>query len=65
MAERERTNVAHALNRLTDSVFVAALSSRERSSMSELVADFFCGDQETEMSSSEEEEESGNCYNRG
>ena len=62
MAEKERMSVAHALNSLTDLVLVAALSSHDPSSMSELVADFFCGDQEMEMSSSEEGEEPGNCY---
>ena len=53
MAERERTIVARALYRLNDLVFVAALSPRDRSSISEPVADF-CGNQETEMSSKEE-----------
>ena len=50
MAERERTIVARALYRLNDPVFVAALSPRIRSSISD-----FCGDQEMEMSSKEEE----------
>ena len=48
MAERERTIVTRALYRLNDPVFVAALSPRDRSSISH-----FCGDQETEMSSRE------------
>ena len=62
MAERERTIVIRALYRLNDQVFVAALSPRDRSSISEPVVDF-CGDQETEMSSKEEEEGSGNNHN--
>ena len=62
MAERERTIVTHALYRLNDPVFVAALSPRDRSSISQPVA-HFCRDQETEMSSTEEEEGSGNHHN--
>ena len=62
MAERERTNVTHALCRLNDPVFVAALSPRDRSSISQPVA-HFCGDQETEISSKEEEEGSVNHHN--
>ena len=62
MAERERTIVTRALYRLNDPVFVAALSPRDRSSISQPVA-HFCGDQETEMSSKEEEEGSGNHHN--
>ena len=62
MAERERTIVTHALYRLNDPVFVAALSPRDRSSISQPVA-HFCEDQETEMSSKEEEEGSGNHLN--
>ena len=54
--------VARAPYRLNDHVFVAALSPRDRSSISEPVADF-CGDQETEMSSNEEEEGSDNHHN--
>ena len=61
MAERERTNVARALYRLNDPVFVAALSSHDCSSISEPVADF-CGDQKMKMNS-KEEEEGGNHYN--
>ena len=62
MAERERTIVTHALYGLNDPVFVAVLSPRDRSSTSQPVA-YFCGDQETEMSSKEEAEESGNHHN--
>ena len=61
-AKRERTIVARALYGLNDPVFVAALSPRDRSSTSQPVA-YFCGDQETEMSSKEEEEGSGNHHN--
>ena len=62
MAERERTIVTRALYRLNDPVFVAALSPRDRSSISQPVA-HFCGDHETEMSSKEEEEGSGINHN--
>ena len=48
MAERERTIVTRVLYRLNDLVFVAALSPRDRSSISQLVV-HFCGDQETEI----------------
>ena len=34
--------VALALNRLSDKVFMDALSDRDRGSMAELVAEFFC-----------------------
>ena len=34
--------VAKALNRHNDSEFMAALSKRDRTAMSELVEDFFC-----------------------
>ena len=62
MAERERTILARALYRLNDPVFVTALSPRDRSSISQPVA-HFCRDQETEMSSKEEEEGCGNQHN--
>ena len=62
MAERERTIVILALYRLNDPVFVVALSPRDRLSISQPVANF-CEDQETEMSSEEEEEGSGNHHN--
>ena len=62
MAERERTIAIHALYKLNDQVFVAALSPRDRLLISQPVA-HFCGDQETEMSSKEEEEGSGDHHN--
>ena len=34
--------VAKALNRYSDSAFMAALSEHDRAAMSELVEDFFC-----------------------
>ena len=64
MAERKRTIVTHALYSLNDPVFVAALSPSNISS-NNIAAGIphFCGDQETEMSSKEEEEGSGNHHN--
>ena len=53
----EKASVASLLNKLADPVFVAALSSRDKVSMSELVEDYFCGDPETDISDIEEEEE--------
>ena len=47
MAQKER--VASAINRLTDRVFVEALSSRDQDTMADLVADFFCGDPDTDV----------------
>ena len=60
--ERERTIVTRALHRLNDPMFVAALSPRDCSSISQPVA-HFCGDQEREMGSKEEEEGSGKHHN--
>ena len=57
MAQKSR--VATTPNKLADPVFMAALSSRDQTSMSDLVADFFCGDPDTDMSDIEEEEEPG------
>ena len=42
--------VAKALNRYSDSEFMAALSERDRASMSELVEDFFCSGLDEEES---------------
>ena len=61
MAGRERTNVAHALNRLTDPVFVAALSSRDRSS--NVGAGSGLLRRPGNGCELQREEESGNCYN--
>ena len=52
MAQKER--VASALNRLTDRVFIEALSFRDQDAMADLVANFFCGD--TDVSDDSEEE---------
>ena len=57
MAQKER--VASALNRLTDRVFVEALSFRDQDAMADLVADFFCGDPDTDVSDDNEEEAGG------
>ena len=46
MAERSR--VASTLNKLTDRAFITALRPRDQASMSDLIADFFCGDIEEE-----------------
>ena len=52
--------VASALNRITDRVFVDALSFSDRAAMSELVADFFCDDEGIDdCNKSEEEAELG------
>ena len=51
--------VASALNRITDRVFVDALSSSDRAAMSELVADFFCDESIDDGNESEEEVELG------
>ena len=51
--------VASALNRITDRVFVDALSSSDRAAMSELVADFFCDEIIDDGNESEEEAELG------
>ena len=51
--------VASALNRITDRVFVDALSSSDRAAMSELVADFFCDERIDDGNESEEEAELG------
>ena len=51
--------VASALNRITDRVFVDALSSSDRAAMSELVADFFCDESIDDGNESEEEAELG------
>ena len=48
--------VASMLNRLTDRAFMDALSTRDQQSMSDLIAEFFCADPETE---DEEEEDLG------
>ena len=48
--------VASALNRITDCVFVDALSSSDRAAMSELVADFFCDDESIDDGNESEEE---------
>ena len=58
---RNSERVASALNRLTDRVFVDALSAGDQSAMSDLVADFF-GDPDTDISDSEEKEEPGNWH---
>lgn len=52
----EKASVASMLNKLADPAFLAVLSSRDKSSMSELVADYFCTDTDTEMTDSEDEE---------
>ena len=49
----DKASVASLLNKLADPAFLAALSSRDKASMSELSADYY-GD--PEMSDSEEEE---------
>ena len=54
MAQKER--VSSALNRLTDRMFVEALSSRDQDAMADLVADFFCGDPDVSDDSEEETE---------
>ena len=54
MAQKER--VASALNRLTDKVFVEALSFRDQDAMADIVADVFCGDPDTDVSDDSEEE---------
>ena len=59
MADR----VAKALNRLTDTVFLDTLSSRDRESMSHFVADYFCGEPETDVDSDSGEEELGTSTN--
>ena len=52
--------VASALNRITDRVFVDALSSSDRVATSEQVADFFCEDERiVDGNESEEEAELG------
>ena len=48
--------VASPLNRITDRVFVDALSSSDRVAMSEQVADFFCEDEGIEDGNEREEE---------
>ena len=54
--------VASTLNRFTDRVFIDTLSARDQTSMSDLIADFFCGaDTDTDTNDSEEEEEPGKC----
>ena len=53
----EKSIVATTLNKITDPAFMAALSSRDQMAMSDLVADFFCGDPDTDMSDVEDEEE--------
>ena len=53
--------VAYALNRLADRAFLDVLSSRDKSSMADLIADFFAGNTLTDADS-EEEEEPGNSY---
>ena len=53
---RKADLVASALNRITDRVFVDALSSSDRAAMSELAADFFC-DVESIDNGNESEEE--------
>ena len=57
MAERSRA--ASTLNKLTDRAFVTALSPRDQASMCGLIADFFCGHLDTDVSDFEEEEELG------
>ena len=57
---RKADLVASALNRITDRVFVDALSSSNRAAMSELVADFFCDDESiVDGNESEKEAELG------
>ena len=51
--------VAYALNRLADREFLDVLSQRDKSSMADLIADFFAEDTLTDANS-EEEEELGN-----
>ena len=48
--------VASPLNRITERVFVDALSSSDRVAMSELVADFFCEDESIDDDNESEEE---------
>ena len=48
--------VASAPNRITDRVFVDALSSSDRVAMSEQVADFFCEDESLDDGNESEEE---------
>ena len=57
MAAKEK--VASALNRLADRAFLDVLSLRDKSSMVDLIADFFAEDAQTDADS-EEEEEPGN-----
>ena len=53
---QDTQQVTSALIQLTDRAFVDALSSRDQQAMSEFIADFFCEDPETDLSSEEEEE---------
>ena len=53
--------VAATLNKIADPVFMAPLTSRDQTVMSDLVADFFCGDPDTDMSDMEEEKPAGKC----
>ena len=57
MAAKEK--VASALNRLADRAFLDVLSPRDKSSVADLIADFFAEDTQTDADS-EEEEEPGN-----
>ena len=57
MAHKAR--VASVLNRITEQSFVDAMSTSDREAMSDFVADYFCGDPETDESDNEEEEEPG------
>ena len=52
----DKASVASLLNKLADPALLAVLSSHDKACMSELVADYFCGDSDTKMSDSEEEE---------
>ena len=51
--------VSYALNRLADRAFLDVLSPRDKSSIADLIADFFAEDTLTDADS-EEEEEPGN-----
>ena len=54
-----KEKVASALNRLADRAFLDVLSPRDKSSVADLIADFFAEDTQTDADS-EEEEEPGN-----
>ena len=48
--ESQADSVSAALNRLTDSVFIDALSSRDSTAMTQLIEDFFCYNEDDKYS---------------